>query len=100
MDGTAGRAGHSKLIAQKLDAESGGKFIAFDRDPEAVEVAAERLSGLLLRKLFRRIILRWIRFLNLWELIRLMEYFLDLGVSSYQLDNGDRGFFLSSGCTA
>ena len=32
LDGTAGGAGHSKLIAQKLDAESGGKLIALDRD--------------------------------------------------------------------
>lgn len=91
VDGTAGGAGHSKLIAQKLDAESGGKLIALDRDPEAVEVAAERLSGLPAEVVQA----------NYSEMDSVLEsmgidkadgIFLDLGVSSYQLDNGDRGF--------
>lgn len=91
VDGTAGGAGHSKLIAQKLDAESGGKLVALDRDPEAVAVAAERLSGLPVAVVQA----------NYSEMDSVLEsmgidkvdgIFLDLGVSSYQLDNGDRGF--------
>ena len=90
-DGTAGGAGHSKEIAKRLDAQKGGKLIAIDRDPEAVKVASERLSGLPAQ------VVRG----NYSEIDEIFErlgidgadgILLDLGVSSYQLDNGDRGF--------
>ena len=42
-DGTAGGAGHSSEIAKRL---SGGMLYAFDRDPDAVKIASERLKGL------------------------------------------------------
>lgn len=91
VDGTAGGAGHSRLIAQKLNGESGGRLIALDRDPEAVAVASERLSGLPATVVQA----------NYSEMDEVLEslgidkvdgIFLDLGVSSYQLDNGSRGF--------
>lgn len=91
VDGTAGGAGHSKLIARKLDAESGGKLVALDRDPEAVAVAAERLSGL-------PVVVVQANYSEMDSVLESMGIdkvdgiFLDLGVSSYQLDNGDRGF--------
>lgn len=91
VDGTAGGAGHSKLIAQKLDAESGGKLIALDRDPEAVEVAAERLSGLP-AEVVQANYSEMDSVLESMGIDKVDGIFLDLGVSSYQLDNGDRGF--------
>ena len=91
VDGTAGGAGHSKVIAQKLDAESGGKLIALDRDPEAVEVAAERLSGLP-AEVVQANYSEMDSVLESMGIDKVDGIFLDLGVSSYQLDNGDRGF--------
>ena len=43
VDGTAGGAGHSKGIAEKLD---GGFLYALDRDPDAIATATKRLEGL------------------------------------------------------
>lgn len=91
VDGTAGGAGHSKLIAQKLDAESGGKLVALDRDPEAVAVAAERLSGLP-AEVVQANYSEMDSVLESMGIDKVDGIFLDLGVSSYQLDNGDRGF--------
>ena len=87
-DGTAGGAGHSKEIAKRLDS---GLLVAVDRDPEAVAVATERLAGLP-AKVVRG---------NYSELDEIFErlglegadgILMDLGVSSYQLDNAERGF--------
>lgn len=91
VDGTAGGAGHSKLIAQKLDAESGGKLVALDRDPEAVKVAAERLSDLP-AEVVQANYSEMDSVLESMGIDKVDGIFLDLGVSSYQLDNGDRGF--------
>ena len=90
-DGTAGGAGHSKEIAKRLDGSSGGKLIAVDRDPEAVAVATERLRGL------PALVVKG----NYSEMDEIFSglgldgadgILLDLGVSSYQLDNAERGF--------
>ncbi len=90
VDGTAGGAGHSKEIASRLDGEK-GRLIALDRDPEAVKTATERLSG------FPATVVH----ANYSEMRQVLDslgikgadgILLDLGVSSYQLDNGDRGF--------
>ena len=88
VDGTAGGAGHSGEIAKRL---RGGHLYAIDRDPEAVAVARERLNGLPATVLHG----------NFSDMDRLLleqgiekvdGILLDLGVSSYQLDNGERGF--------
>lgn len=90
VDGTAGGAGHSRRIAQQLDPER-GRLIALDRDPEAVKVASQRLAGLPAQVVSA----------NYSEIRRVLGelgvdavdgVLLDLGVSSYQLDNGERGF--------
>lgn len=88
VDGTVGGAGHSLEIVKKLTT---GKLFAFDRDPQAVAVASERLKG------FHATVIEN-NFDNMRE--ALYEYgvdsvdgvLLDLGVSSYQLDNASRGF--------
>ena len=41
IDGTAGGAGHSREIAKRLTT---GRLIALDKDPDAVEIAADRLA--------------------------------------------------------
>ena len=91
VDGTVGGAGHSRMIAGLLDAEKGGRLIALDRDPEAVRVAALRLEGLpatVVRSNYSEMDV----VLESLDVDKVDGIFLDLGVSSYQLDNGDRGF--------
>ena len=88
FDGTCGGAGHSREIAKRLTT---GRLIGIDRDPDAVAVASERLSGLPAQ------VVRG----NYSEIKQIADnlgicgadgIFLDLGVSSYQLDNAERGF--------
>ncbi|MBR4554328.1 MAG: 16S rRNA (cytosine(1402)-N(4))-methyltransferase RsmH [Ruminococcus sp.] len=90
VDGTAGGAGHSREIAARLEAGK-GRLISLDRDPEAVAVAGQRLKGLPAEVVQA----------NYSEMRSVLAergikgadgILLDLGVSSYQLDNGSRGF--------
>lgn len=88
VDGTAGGAGHSVGIAKKLKS---GMLIALDQDPDAVEVASERLKGLpakVIKSNFRDMD----KVLSDLNIKTVNGILLDLGVSSYQLDNGERGF--------
>ena len=90
VDGTAGGAGHSREIARRLDPQK-GRLIALDRDPEAVKTASERLAGLpavVVKANYSEIRL----VLESLEVKKVDGVLLDLGVSSYQLDNGNRGF--------
>lgn len=87
-DGTAGGAGHSKEIAKRLKS---GMLYAFDRDPDAVKIASERLAGLKAQVINSK-------FSDMQEELNhlgvsgLDGILLDLGVSSYQLDTAERGF--------
>lgn len=88
VDGTAGGAGHSREIARRLKS---GRLIALDRDPDAVAVATERLKGLnatVVNCNFSEMR----EALSELGIYRVDGILLDLGVSSYQLDNGERGF--------
>ncbi len=88
VDGTAGGAGHSRAIASKL---SGGRLIAIDQDPDAVKVATERLEGLpatVVHSNYRK--MRDV--LDSLEIEAVDGVLLDIGVSSFQLDNTERGF--------
>ena len=88
IDGTAGGAGHSREIAKRL---ASGKLIALDRDPDAVKTATERLSD------YNATVIQS-NFADMKQAAasvgveKVDGILLDLGVSSYQLDNGDRGF--------
>lgn len=85
VDGTCGGAGHSVNIAKRL---TSGKLIGIDRDPEAVKVARERLKD------FNAEVFEG-NYSDIREIvngIKVDGVLLDLGVSSYQLDNAERGF--------
>lgn len=88
VDGTAGGGGHSLEIAKRL---STGRLIAIDKDPVAVKTAAQRLCGYPAEVVggdFRD--MRGI--LENLGISAVDGILLDLGVSSYQLDNPERGF--------
>ena len=88
VDGTAGGAGHSSRIAKQL---KGGMLYALDQDPDAVAVATERLAGLpakVIKSNFSDIK----NVLKAEGVEKVDGILLDLGVSSYQLDEGERGF--------
>ncbi|MDD6319421.1 MAG: 16S rRNA (cytosine(1402)-N(4))-methyltransferase RsmH [Oscillospiraceae bacterium] len=88
LDGTAGGAGHSQEIAKRLTT---GRLISLDQDPDAVAVATERLKGLPARVVqanFREAA----RVLDELEIPAIQGALLDLGVSSHQLDDAERGF--------
>lgn len=90
VDGTAGGAGHSSKIAERLDK---GLLIPIDQDEDAIKVITERLAPYGER-------VRVVRdnFSNLKQILENLSVekidglLLDLGVSSYQLDTAERGF--------
>lgn len=87
-DCTTGGGGHSFEIASRLT--GGGRLFCFDRDPEAIEAARLRLAPFSDRITF---INR--NFAEIGDALgdtRLDGAIIDLGVSSYQLDNAERGF--------
>lgn len=91
VDCTLGGAGHSALIASRLGKE--GKLICIDQDDKAIENARKLLS-----EWNDRIILVKSNFRNLLQVINDLGYekvdgvLYDLGVSSPQLDEAERGF--------
>ena len=88
LDGTAGGAGHSGAIARRLTT---GRLISLDQDPDAIAVATERLAGLPatgVQANFRNAP----QVLQQLGIAGLDGALLDLGVSSHQLDDGERGF--------
>lgn len=90
VDGTMGGAGHSLEIAKKLN---NGRLIAIDQDLKAHEAGKKRLASVLDKVTFVHN-----NFGNIGEVLdelgieKVDGILLDIGVSSYQLDEGDRGF--------
>ncbi len=89
VDGTVGGAGHSKEIAKRLTEK--GLLIGLDRDPDAVETASERLKGLP-AKVFHCNYDEMAGVLSKLHIDSVDGILMDLGVSSHQLDTGERGF--------
>lgn len=89
IDGTVGGAGHSKEIAGKLTSK--GLLIGLDRDPDAVKTATERLSGLP-AMVFQCNYDEMKSVLAELKIDSVDGILMDLGVSSHQLDTGERGF--------
>ena len=90
VDGTLGGAGHSRKIAEKLSKND--KLIGIDRDEEALKAAKENLKD------FSNVIYVHDNHDNIKKILEELEIekvdgiLLDLGVSSYQLDERNRGF--------
>ena len=92
IDGTAGGAGHSKAIAERLTT---GRLLSFDRDPDAVAEAAKRLAPYPTAEVVHSEFARIPEVLAEKGIPGADGILLDLGVSSYQLDNPERGFAYS-----
>ena len=87
VDGTFGRGGHSRAVLAKLDA--GGRLIAFDRDPRAIEVARALPDPRL--TVVHAPFSAFAEELDRLGLEHVDGVLLDLGVSSPQLDEAARG---------
>jgi 16S rRNA (cytosine1402-N4)-methyltransferase len=90
VDGTLGGAGHSKRILEELNGS--GKLIGIDRDKEALQAAKENLKS------YNNVEYVYGNHDDIKEILENLEVesvsgiLLDLGVSSYQLDERNRGF--------
>ena len=90
VDGTMGGAGHSIEIVKRLSDK--GKLIGIDRDEEALKASKERLSS------YKNVEYIHDNHDNIKEILQRLHIekvdgiLLDLGVSSYQLDERNRGF--------
>ncbi|ODN43055.1 16S rRNA (cytosine(1402)-N(4))-methyltransferase [Piscirickettsia litoralis] len=91
IDGTFGRGGHTFEILHSL--AEGGQVLAFDKDPEAIAVAANRFGE------DSRFHIAHRSFAQMFDEVQARGWqgkvagiLLDLGVSSPQLDNDERGF--------
>jgi len=97
VDGTFGRGGHSSAILERLNAD--GRLIAIDRDPQAIASVPRALEEDPRFELIRGEIAELSTSIGERELTgRVDGLLLDLGVSSPQLDEAERGFsFLRDG---
>lgn len=90
VDGTLGGGGHSLEIVKRL---KNGRLIGIDRDGNAIEAARKRLDGYLDKVIFVRD-----NFSNIASILdnlgidTIDGMLMDLGVSSHQLDEAERGF--------
>ena len=93
VDGTLGGGGHTRLLAERVG--SAGQVISTDRDPAAVAAATTTLAGL-------PVMVVQSNFCELPSVLRQLELpgvdaiLLDLGLSSDQLSDAERGFSFDS----
>jgi 16S rRNA (cytosine1402-N4)-methyltransferase len=95
VDATLGNAGHASEIARRLGPE--GKLIGFDRDPQAMVLATERLNALReeLGAEMPAVVLHDVEFSRIAEMLageKVDGLLADFGVSSMQFDQAHRGF--------
>ena len=91
VDGTLGGAGHASEVCRRLSAK--GRFIGIDQDQDAIVAASERLAAYgdkvtIIRSNYCYMA-NELKNLGIHQADGIL---LDLGVSSYQLDNEERGF--------
>ena len=90
VDGTLGGAGHSSEILKRLSNE--GRLIGIDQDTDALKAAKERLKD------YSNVTFVHSNFSNIENVLNNLNIdgvdgiLMDLGVSSYQLEEGERGF--------
>lgn len=90
LDGTLGGAGHSYEILKKL--HGSGLLIGIDQDQEALKAARERLSEFKNVEYFNLNYIDFEKALDDLGIEKIDGVLLDIGVSSYQFDNPERGF--------
>jgi len=90
VDGTLGGAGHAREVCKKLSAK--GRFIGIDQDQDAIIAASERLAPFKQATVIRSNYCYMVPELAARGINKVDGILLDLGVSSYQLDNEERGF--------
>ncbi|MEL6720672.1 MAG: 16S rRNA (cytosine(1402)-N(4))-methyltransferase RsmH, partial [Bacteroidota bacterium] len=86
VDATFGGGGHSKLILEQLG--STGRLFGFDQDADAAQNAIDDSRFTFVQANFEHLA----RFLKLYTVRSVDGILADLGVSSHQLDEGERGF--------
>lgn len=90
VDLTVGGAGHSSEILKRLTT---GKLICVDQDQEALDVAKDRLLKISKNVCFYRSNFEnFNEILDYFDIDKVDGVLLDIGVSSYQIDNKERGF--------
>ena len=91
VDGTLGGAGHGSVVCSKLSEQ--GRFIGIDQDEDAIRVSTERLAPFGDKvQIIRSNYADMVKVLHELGLQCVDGITLDLGVSSFQLDTGERGF--------
>lgn len=89
FDGTSGGGGHSGAIASRLTT---GRLISVDQDPDAIEILHERLGKYPCVTVVKSNFCMIKQVLIEQSISKVDGILLDLGVSSHQLDEGERGF--------
>jgi len=96
LDATFGRGGHSRAIMSRLTEQ--GRFFTLDKDPVAVAAGMEEWSDDPRFSIVQGSFAEMDRMVQEWEIERNLDgILLDLGVSSPQLDDPERGFSFRSG---
>ena len=90
VDATFGRGGHTRELLARLRPE--GRVVALDRDPQAIEAGAELARGEPRLHLVHAAFSQWGEVLDRLGITSIQGLLLDLGVSSPQLDETERGF--------
>lgn len=91
VDCTMGGAGHSLAFARLLSSQ--GRLIGIDKDEDAIAAASERLRDVSCQvNIIRSDFKNFAEVLDSLAVPKISGIFFDLGVSSYQLDNPERGF--------
>ena len=90
LDLTLGKGGHSKMILERLSDK--GRLIAIDQDKEAIEAAKENLRDFSNVTFVNSNFEDFEKALEDLGLDLIDGALMDIGVSSYQIDNADRGF--------
>ena len=96
LDATFGRGGHSRAILARLTEQ--GRLFTLDKDPQAVAAGLEELGGDPRFSIVQGSFAEMDRMVREWQIERNLDgILLDLGVSSPQLDDPERGFSFRNG---